>query len=236
MSVSEAIKERTSIRAYLDKTVSKELILNILNEAKYAPSGGNLQPWNVYVLHGETLKIFLNIIQLSQPGIPEYNVYPPKLKLKYHKRRKQVAIDMYKSLNIKYKDKMKRYEWFKKNWKFFDAPVGLLFTIDTQMEPPQYSDLGMYLQNIMLLCKQYGLDTCAQEAWAVWSSLVHKVLNIPKHELLFCGMAVGYADKTANVNQFSTQRENLDNFVKHEHNISHMKQILSQIKNPKSKL
>lgn len=223
MSVSEAVKSRHSIRAFLDKPVSLDLVLKIIDEAKYAPSGGNLQPWKVYILHGKTKDFLISQIDKKlQQGIVsdnvfEYNVFPPTLKKTlphFHKKRVRVAVDMYKLLNIKRDDKKGRLQHYYDNWKFFGAPIGLIFTIHPTMEHAQYSDLGMFVQTIMLLCEQYGLSTCAQEAWATWPITVKKVLNIENDkELLFCGMAIGYKDCNAKVNQLETERDKLKDFV-----------------------
>eukprot|EP00483_Globobulimina_turgida_P008111 UN08127 len=122
---------------------------------------------------------------------------------------------MYKLLDIPYKDKFKRFQHLKKNWSFFNAPIGLIFTMDNAPKDLiQFCYLGMYMQNVMLLLQQKGIDTCAQEAWATFSKTVKELLNIDKKELLFCGMCIGYKNPTAKVNTLRAEREKLENFAK----------------------
>eukprot|EP01083_Nonionella_stella_P304989 1062243_1 len=221
MKVSDAIMSRISVRDFIpDKVPPLSVILEILNKSREGIGIEDFK-WKVYVLHGSTLSKFVAEIQnkLNKGQLPteqEYNVYPPKLKLEYHKRRKQLAKDMYKLLDIPYKDKFKRFQHLKKNWSFFDAPIGLLFTMDNAPDDlVQFCHLGMYLQNVMLRLKHHGIDSCAQEAWANYSKTIHELLNIDKKELLFCGMSVGYRNPNAKVNTLRSERMELDEFVKY---------------------
>ena len=211
---------RISIRDFIpDKCPPISLIKNILQRAKDDIEIEDIK-FKVYLLEGETLKKFVDQIQLKleSGAIPleqEYPVYPPKLKLKYHKRRKALAVDMYQRLGIPYKDKRGRYEHLKRNWSFFGAPIGLLFTMDNApRDLRQFCYLGSYLQNIMVMLQQNGIDCCAQEAWANLSRTVHKVLNIHEQELLFCGMSVGYKNIDAEVNNMRSERMKIEDFVK----------------------
>ena len=177
--------------------------------------------WKVYIIEGATLRQFVSAIQakLDAGHLPleqEYNVYPPKLKLEYHRRRKKLAVDMYGLLGIAYKDKAKRFEHLKRNWSFFGAPLGLLFTMRCAPEDRlrQFCFLGSYLQSVMISLKQHGIDSCAQEAWANFSRTVHAMLDIGKEELLFCGMGVGYGNETAPVNTLRADRMEMSDFIK----------------------
>eukprot|EP01084_Bolivina_argentea_P137739 242578_1 len=219
MTMSDTILSRISIRDFIpDKAPPLSLILEILEKAMDDIEIDDIK-WKVYVLEGSTISKFVHEIQkkLKKGYLPlenEYNVYPPKLKLAYHKRRKRVAVQMYELLDIPYKNKFKRFQHLKKNWSFFNAPIGLFFTMDNAPNDLiQFFYLGMYIQNIMLSLEQNGIHTCAQEAWAAFSKTTHKVLNIPKQELLFCGMSIGYKNQTAKVNTLRSEREKFNKFV-----------------------
>ncbi len=218
MIVSEAIMNRISIRAFLDKPVPKETIVKILETAKYAPSGGNLQPWKVYVVAGAARDELIRRVEEKRKTHKrgegfEYHVYPPDLKEPYDSRRFKCGEDMYGTMGIKREDKKARVAHFIRNYQFFDAPVGLIFTIDRQMEWGQWADLGMFIQNVMLLAKEHGLDTCAQESWAGWHQTLTGFLDIPDHDMVFCGMALGYVNPDAPVNSLRTERAALDEFA-----------------------
>ncbi len=215
MQVSEAVAQRRSIRAFLDKPVSNELVLELLEKAARAPSGGNLQPWRIYVVNGEKMPEFLAHLASSEAAdVPPYEIYPPKLKEPYRSSRYKVGEDMYKLLGVDRDDKAGRFNFLLENFRFFGAPVGLFCFVDEQMGKPQWSDLGMFLQTFMLLAKEAGLDTCAQEAWAMRAQSVQNFVKAPEQETFFCGMALGYADESAKVNELRTDRESLDIFVK----------------------
>ena len=218
MSVSEAILTRHSTRAFLDKPVSRETVEHILNLAARAPSGGNLQPWKAYVLTGAPLqKLVVTVMRRISPDHPsegtEYPIYPEPLGEPYRSRRRKNGLDLYDSLGIAHTDREGRLRQMARNFSFFDAPVGMLFTIDRDMGVAQFVDLGMFMENIMLLARQFGLDTCAQEAWAQWHKTVAEVVNIPAKEMLFCGMALGFADPDAAVNRLETERARLSEFA-----------------------
>lgn len=196
MDVSEAIKTRKTCRAFLDKPVSQEILLEILEKAMRAPSGGNLQPWRVYVVTG---KVIEEITRGVKEALPEsmgaqYEVYPPNLKEPYRTRRYEIGELLYKLLSVPREDKVARLKWFSRNYEFFGAPVGMFFTMDRIMQQGQWADLGMFMQSIMLLAREYGLHTAPQESWAAWTPLIVKILQIPENEMLFCGMSIGYED------------------------------------------
>ena len=218
ISVNEAIANRRSIRQFLDKPVAKEDVIDILEQAKRAPSGGNLQPWKVYVLAGEFRDRLVNAVAEKSAINPvgdgsEYDIYPPQLTDPYRTRRRDVGSDLYQLIGIPREDKMAKFAQLAKNFEFFGAPVGLIFTIDRQMGLGQWADLGMFMQNVMLMAKSKGLDTCAQEAWAVWHKTIAEIAEIPDEEMVFAGMCLGYADPDAVINELVSKRANLDEFA-----------------------
>ncbi len=211
MKVSEALATRKSIRAFRPDPVSRQTIEAILATASRAPSGGNLQPWKVHVLLGpardELVRRTKERMKTHPMGeTPEYHIYPPALTEPYKSRRFRIGEAMYATLNIAREDKAARLGVFVKNWEFFGAPVGLIITIDKQMQQGQWSDLGMFLQSVMLLAREHGLHTCAQEAWAVFHPVIREYLSIPENEMIFCGMAIGHADESARINTLESER------------------------------
>ncbi len=215
MKVSEAVLKRSSIRAFLDKKVSNQIIKEILEQASRSPSGGNLQPWRIYVINDSSMSEFLEFLENWNEIDPtEYDIYPPKLKEPYRSNRYELGEDMYKLLGIAKDDKEARINWVMNNFKFFGAPAGLFCYVDKTMGPPQWSDLGMFLQTFMLLAKEYGLDTCSQEAWSLKNKCVSKFLNTSDDLMLFCGMAIGFKDEKSKVNQLVSKRSHLDEWAK----------------------
>ncbi len=211
MNVSEALATRKSIRAFRPDPVSRQTIESILALASRAPSGGNLQPWKVHVLIGaakDELVRRTKARMLTNPrgGTPEYHIYPPELTEPYATRRFQVGEQMYATMGIPREDRTRRLQQFVRNWEFFGAPVGMILSIDRQMQEGQWSDLGGFLQSIMLLAREYGLHTCSQEAWAPFHEVIREYLKVPQEEIIFCGMAVGYADEAAPINSLVSER------------------------------
>ena len=215
MNVSEAVRARSSIRNFLDTPVDGGLLQELLSKASRAPSGGNLQPWRVFVLNGESVPNFLARLQTSETqDQPEYAVYPPRLKSPYRDSRFKVGEDMYAKLGVAREDKPGRYAHLARNFEFFGAPCGFFCFVDRIMGPPQWSDLGMFLQTFMLLAEEAGLSTCAQEAWAAKPQTIAEFVGAPEELMLFCGMAIGYKDPDAPVNELVADREPLENWVK----------------------
>jgi len=219
MHVADAIATRKSVRAFKSDPVPRATLEEILTLAARAPSGGNLQPWRVYVLLGDARDELVHRVAearktnpMGEP--PEYLVYPPNLAEPWRTRRFEVGEAMYALLGIAREDKAGRLSHFARNWEFFGAPVGLIFTINRIMQQGQWADLGMFMQNAMLLARAHGLHSCAQEAWAVWHKLIREFLGVPQDEIVFCGMALGVADETAPVNALISQRAPLEEYAK----------------------
>lgn len=218
MKVSEALDTRLTARAFKNTPVSVDTIRHILETARRAPSGGNLQPWHVWVLTGEEMTCFKAMVREKMSDSPrgegtEYNIYPADLKEPYKARRFKVGEDMYASIGVTREDKMGRLMQFARNFEFFGAPTALFFAIDRQMQQGQWADLGMFMQSIMLLAREHGLHTASQEAWAIWHKTLGEYLAIPPELMLFCGMAIGHADETAPINKLRSERAPLDAFV-----------------------
>ena len=211
MNVSDAIEHRISIRAFLDKPVAKPLVAEILEKAARAPSGGNLQPWRVYALTGQPLAALKAAVAANPFGeTPEYNVYPPDLWDPFRTRRYQNGEELYAAIGIPREDKPARLRQLAKNGELFGAPVGLFFCLDRKVGPPQWSDVGMYMQNVMLLAAERGLDTCAQEYWARYPQTVAKAVNLPEDHMLFSGMALGDRDPEHPINRWRSTRDHVD--------------------------
>jgi len=211
MNVSEAVASRRSIRAFLDTPVPDELIRELLEKASRAPSGGNLQPWRIFVVNGDAMgRLHAFLSTRTAPEATEYDIYPPKLKEPYRSSRFKVGEDMYALLGIPREDTPARLARLAENFSFFGAPAGLFCFIDRQMGSPQWSDLGMFLQTFMLLAREAGLDTCAQEAWSLKPATVAEFVGAGPDLMLFCGVAVGYGDPHHPVNRLVSEREPLE--------------------------
>jgi len=218
MKVSEAIASRKTIRAFKSDPVPRGTVMEILELAARAPSGGNLQPWKVHALFGaardELVRLTAEARKANPMGEPpEYLIYPPELTEPYKSRRFRIGEAMYATMGIPREDKRARLEFFAGNWEFFGAPVGLIVTIDRIMQQGQWADLGMFLQNVMLLAREHGLHTCPQEAWAVWHRVIRDYLEVPQNEMIFCGMGIGYADESHPVNGCASERAPLEEWM-----------------------
>lgn len=218
MNVTEAVASRRSVREFLDKPVDKALLERILTKAQNAPSGGNTQPWNAVMATGEPLKKLLEAVSEVVPQgaaahKPEYAIYPPELDGRYKDSRFGVGEAMYAALDIPRDNKMARLMWFARNFRAFDAPILMLIHTPRYMGPPQWSDIGMWLQTVMLLLREEGLDSCAQEAWAIYTPQIRQCFPIPEDHIFFCGMAIGYRDPDAAVNNFPVARAPLGEVV-----------------------
>jgi len=218
LKVSEAVDSRKSVRQFLPDPVDPAVIRAVLAQAARAPSGGNLQPWHIHVVGGDKLASLRAIVaerlQTAPDGEPmEYDIYPRGLTSPYRERRFQVGDDLYRSLGIAREDRAGRLRQFARNFTFFDAPLALFCSVDRQMGPPQWSDLGMFLQTVMLLLREAGLHSCAQECWARYAQTIGEFLALAPQRMLFSGMAIGYEDPAAPINQWRSARVPLDEFV-----------------------
>lgn len=217
-TVADALKARISTRAFLDRPVPEAIIRDILDTAKFAPSGGNLQPWKVHVVTGAARLRIIDAVKTSLAENPfanefEISVYPENLWEPHRTRRFTVGEQMYSLVGIPREDKAGRLKWFQKNFEFFGAPVGLFFSIDRRFDRGQWAHLGMFMQSIALLAVEKELATCMQECWAARAKTVAAMLGLPENEMLYCGMALGWADPEAPVNRLRTERADLAEFA-----------------------
>lgn len=211
MNVTEAVARRVSIRAFRPDPVPGALVREILEAAHRAPSGGNLQPWRVHAIAGEPLEALKAKVAANLAGEePEYDVYPPNLWDPFRTRRFECGEDLYATLGIPREDKAGRLQQLFKNTQFFGAPVGLFFSLDRNLGQPQWADVGMYMQTVMLLAVERGLATCAQEFWARYPKTVAEHIALPDDHMLFSGMALGWPDETAPINSLRTRRDPFD--------------------------
>ncbi|SOH93307.1 Nitroreductase [Monaibacterium marinum] len=210
MHVSDALSKRRSTRAFLDTPIETARLTRLIAQASRAPSGGNLQPWHVHLLNGAAMTRFHATmaprLDAGQTDPLEYPIYPPSLSEPYRTRRFAVGEQMYARLGIPRTDKAKRLEWFHRNWRFFDAPAGLFLFTDRMMGAAQWSDLGGFLQTLMLLLVEDGLASCPQEAWAMHHTAVTDFCDTPPDLMLFCGLAIGIPDPAHPLATFETER------------------------------
>ncbi|MBQ0744901.1 MAG: nitroreductase [Pseudomonas sp.] len=218
-SVTQAMLSRRSVRAFTQQPVGGDVIRRLLSTAARAPSGGNLQPWQIFVVGGDELTRLKAIMrervrEAPRGEEPEYAVYPEELVSPYRDYRFQLGEDLYAELGIPREDKAGRMAWFAQNYQFFDAPLALFCYVDRRMGPPQWSDLGMFLQSLMLLLREEGLDSCAQECWSLYHRTLADFLQPPEELMLFTGMSIGYADTDAPANRLRSRRAALDEFAR----------------------
>jgi nitroreductase len=219
-AVDAAITSRRSVRAFLPTPVPRETVEAILAVAARAPSGTNTQPWRVHVLTGtarETLSRRI-LAAYDDPAerarhTEEYAYYPTEWRSPYVDRRRKVGWDLYALLGIGKADKARMHAQHGRNYRFFDAPVGLIFTIDRVMQQGSWLDYGMFLQNVMVAARARGLDTCPQAAFTQYHRVIAEVLELPAHEMVVCGMSLGHADPAAPENTLVTEREPVAGFV-----------------------
>ncbi|EHP44924.1 putative nitroreductase [Cupriavidus basilensis OR16] len=219
--VDQAIITRRSVRAFLDTPVPRDVVNEILAVASRAPSGTNAQPWRVYVLTGDA-KVRLSTDVLAAYDDPqrdskyreEYPYYPREWVTPYIDRRRKVGWDLYSLLQISREDKARMHAQHSRNFTFFGAPVGMIFTIDRILEQGSWLDYGMFLQSIMVAARARGLDTCPQAAFTQFHAVIGNHLRLPADEMVVCGMALGHADPAAIENTLSTEREPVSGFAR----------------------
>lgn len=224
MSVRAALSSRRSARAFLATPVAKATVVDILQAASRAPSGTNMQPWKVYVLAGETKKrLSARVLALREKepfregGATVYGEYiynPEPLFEPYVSRRRKVGWDLYRILGVAKGDKAGSWRAAGRNFEFFGAPIGMIFTIDRRLEKGSWLDYGMFIQSIMLAARDYGLDTCAQAAWRHYHDVLREDLQIPDDDIVVCGLSLGYADLSAPANTLKSEREPLEGIAR----------------------
>ena len=223
-AVDHAITSRMSARAFTQQEVSRELIAEILQVASRAPSGTNTQPWKVYVLQGATRDALVDKVcaaheamranpEVAKQYTEQYDYYPAQWVSPYIDRRRENGWSLYGLLGIGKADKDRMHEQHQRNFKFFDAPVGVMFTIDPIMGRGSLFDYGMFVQNIMLAARARGLHTCPQAAWNGFHSIILPHIGAGEGEMMVCGMALGYADETDKVNTLVTPRVPVNEFT-----------------------
>lgn len=223
-SVESAITGRLSVRAFLPTPVPRELIERLLQVASRAPSGVNSQPWKVYVLQGRSRDALVEKVCLAHDALratpalaadyrEAYDYYPQEWFSPYLDRRRENGWSLYGLLGIAKGDKDKMHAQHQRNFRFFDAPVGLMFTIDQRMGMGSLLDTGTFVQNLMVLARAHGLGTCPQAAWNTFGTIVLPHIGAGDQEMLVCGMSLGYPDPAALVNTFVTPREPVENFT-----------------------
>lgn len=223
--VDTAITSRMSVRAFTPDTVPHETLSELLQVASRAPSGTNTQPWKVYVLQGNSRVSLIDKVCAAHDALrddpalaaqyrEEYDYYPEKWVSPYIDRRRENGWGLYGLLGIGKSDKEKMHAQHQRNYRFFDAPVGLMFTVDRVMGRGSLLDMGMFLQNIMVAARARGLHTCPQAAWNGFSKIILPHIGASSDEMLVCGMALGYADESNVVNSFHTPRVSVNEFTK----------------------
>ena len=220
-AVDAAITSRHSVRAFLPTAVPREMIEAILAVAARAPSGTNTQPWRVHVLTGHAkASLSRRIRQAYDDPVErashqeEYAYYPTDWQSPYIERRRKVGWDLYSLLGIGKTDKQRMHEQHARNYAFFDAPVGLIFTIDRIMRQGSWLDYGMFLQSVMVAARARGLDTCPQAAFTQFHRIIEDQLQLTKQEMVVWGMSLGYADPHAIENRLLTEREAVSGFAR----------------------
>ncbi len=217
MQLDDAIRNRKSVRQFLSTPVDPKQIESILERANCAPSGTNVQPWHVHVVMGAKRDELVSAVLAHRETQPQDVTaeFPRTSKRKepYTSRMRQLGKDMYTLLEIPRGDALANYNQWGRNYKFFDAPVGLIFTIDKDLDAMSFLDTGMFMQNIMLLAHSEGLATCSQGAWNQFHTVTRQVLAVPDDRYIICGMSLGYEDRNAPVNTLVSAREPMISFA-----------------------
>lgn len=215
--VNEAIRSRRSVRGFLPQPVDEAIIRDILTSASFAPSGSNIQPWKAHVLTGDKTNrlrdMMFEAFMNQAPERREYQYYPVNWRSPYIDRRRENGFGLYDTIGIKKGDKEAMLKQHARNFLFFDAPVVMFFTIDSDLEKGSWLDYGMFLQSIMVAARGYGLHTCAQAALANYPDIVKRELGIPDSEVIVCGISMGYEDASEKANAFRATRLSIDQFV-----------------------
>lgn len=218
MDIITAITGRASTRAFLDSPVDRDTVLAILDTARWAPSGVNTQPWQVEVVSGESRqRISEAILAQRDAGVaarPDYAYYPEQWREPYKARRKACGLALYGALQIGREERDKMVAAQNRNYRFFDAPVGLFFFMDRDMGQGSWIDMGMFIQSVMLAARAHGLESCPQASLAEYPDVVREQLGVGADKLLLCGLSLGHADTRAAVNRYRTERLAVDDFTR----------------------
>jgi nitroreductase len=216
MSATEAITSRRSIRAFTNEPVSNETVRTVLADASRAPSGTNIQPWHVVVLQGDAKTDLVDAVQAafdSGNSSKDEEYYPAEFVEPYLARRRKIGWDMYGLVGIQKGEYDKMAAQARKNFQFFDAPIGLIFTLHETMSYGGWMDLGLYMSNVMTLARDHGLHTCPQAAWREFKDVIHEHLELPDDQRVIVGMALGFEDAGNVINELRTERAPLDDYV-----------------------
>ena len=215
MNVIDAVNKRMSVRDFLDTPVDPAVLRALVEDAARAPSGGNVQPWRIYVLDADGTRRMREYMATEPPvEAPEYDIYPKDLQEPYRTNRFAIGEQMYATLGIARDDKAARFAQMGRNLDFFGAPAAVFCFVERNMGLPQWSDLGMYLQTLMLLAVERGLGTCAQEFWSIQHKAVSTFCGAPENEMLFCGVALGHVNESAPVNTLRSERMPFEGFAR----------------------
>ncbi len=219
MDVTTAIKTRVSTRVFKPDPLPEALVREILDVARWSPSGGNVQPWKVIAVAGAERQNVIDLTRATLAANPkgeegERAIYPADLWAPHRDWRFKVGEDMYAQLGIPREDKPARFAHLARNFRFFDAPVGLFFVIDERMGYGQWAHLGMFMQSVALAAQERGVASCMQEAWARVRATLKGHFGLAPSEMIYCGMALGYADESAKVNTLRSDRAEVDQFAR----------------------
>lgn len=217
MDVNDAVSARRSVRGFLATAVDPTVLRDLAIRSARAATGGNIQPWHVDIVHGEAIArlkaIMAGKIERRETETPGYDVYPKEMTDAARARTFGIGEILYGHLGIPREDRKARAIWFARNFQFFGAPAAYFVTVDRRMGPPQWADLGMYLQNLMLLAVEAGLATCPQECWAMYPETVERFLGTPPERMLFCGVAIGFEDVGDPANRTRSPRASADEWL-----------------------
>jgi nitroreductase len=216
MTATEAVTGRRSVRRFVSSPVEPSVVRTILKDAARAPSGTNTQPWQVYcVTDSAKARLSAAVLDAAQAGRTslEYPYSPTPLPEPFLTRRRRVGYELYRLYGIDREDYARRKQAMLRNFEFFGAPVGLFFAMDRRLLHGSWIDCGMFMQNVMILAREHGLETCPQQAWCEFGAVVHEQLGIPDSQVLISGMALGYGDPTAPENTLVSERADLEEFV-----------------------
>lgn len=218
MDVFEAVASRFSCRAFQPTPVLEATVRDIIARAARAPSAGNMQPWQIYAVAGKRVEALKTLLAPRMSELPigeggDYQIYPDPIHEPYRARRFEVGELLYKSIGVTRADKPARYRQYSRNFQFFGAPVGLFFALEKSFGVAQWADIGGFLQTVTLIARGYGLHTCPQQAWVSFHNTVRDFLDLPASQMIYSGMALGYADETAPINSWRAPRAPVDTFA-----------------------